>query len=159
MNRKPPPRRKSPRKYGYDYTQPGGYFVTICTHHRDHLFGEIIDRQMHRNAWGNVAAACWQAIPEHFPHSAIDSFVIMPNHIHGILFVDEGNTYTLGQIINVFKGAVTREINRTRPEHERDPIWQRNFHDTIIKDDAMLVQLREYMRQNPARWQEDRFFI
>ena len=82
----------------------------------------------------------------------------MPNHIHGILFVDEGNTYTLGQIINVFKGAVTREINRTRHENARDPIWQRNFHDVIIRHDAMLDRLRVYVQENPARWQDDQFF-
>jgi REP element-mobilizing transposase RayT len=79
--------RKSPRLQGYDYTQGGAYFITICTHQRLHLFGEIINGEMKRNAWGQIAAACWDQIPNHYPHVHIDSHVVMPNHVHGILCI------------------------------------------------------------------------
>lgn len=83
------PNRRSIRLKGYDYTQPGAYFITICTHHRVHLFGAVVDGEMQLNALGEVAYQCWLAIPDHFPHAALDEFVIMPNHVHGILWIVE----------------------------------------------------------------------
>ena len=81
------PNRRSIRLKGYDYTQPGAYFITICTHQRHHLFGEVVDGKMQLNALGEIARQCWLAIPDHFPHTALDEFVIMPNHVHGIIWI------------------------------------------------------------------------
>ncbi|RME47185.1 MAG: transposase [Caldilineae bacterium] len=81
------PNRRSIRLKGYDYTQPGAYFITICTHDRAHLFGEVVDGEMRLNALGEIARQCWTAIPDHFPHAALDEFVIMPNHVHGIIWI------------------------------------------------------------------------
>jgi len=81
--------RRSIRLPGYDYTQPGAYFVTIVTYERMPLFGEIVDGEMRLNDAGRVAERCWLAIPSHFPHVALDVFVIMPNHVHGILWIVE----------------------------------------------------------------------
>lgn len=85
------PNRRSIRLKGYDYTQPGAYFITICTYHRAHLFGAVVDGEMQLNALGEVARQCWLAIPDHFPHAALDEFVIMPNHVHGILWIVGAN--------------------------------------------------------------------
>ncbi len=82
-------RRRSIRLRGYDYAQPGAYFVTICTYRRQPLFGEVVDGEMRLNAAGRVARRCWLEIPQHFPHVQLDEFVIMPNHVHGILVIVE----------------------------------------------------------------------
>ena len=84
--------RKSPRLQGYDYSQEGAYFVTICTHRRAHLFGEIVDGEMRLSAMGSMAESCWVEIPAHFPHVELDAYVIMPNHVHGILAIMDAPT-------------------------------------------------------------------
>jgi putative transposase len=81
--------RRSIRLKGYDYTQPGAYFVTLCHHERMPLFGEIVNGEMRLNDIGRVAERCWLDIPSDFPHVALDAFVIMPNHVHGILWIIE----------------------------------------------------------------------
>ena len=83
--------RRSIRLKHYDYSQPGAYFVTICTHARACVFGDVVDGTMVLNDAGKMAAQCWRAIPEHFPHVALDVFVVMPNHVHGILFIRDGS--------------------------------------------------------------------
>nr|WP_315862938.1 transposase [Thermosynechococcus sp. NK55a] len=79
--------RRSIRLKGYDYTQPGAYFITICTHDRACLFGEVVEGQMRLNEAGHIAQQCWTDIPNHFPHIQLDEFIIMPNHVHGILVI------------------------------------------------------------------------
>ncbi|MFM7372811.1 MAG: hypothetical protein ACKO2Z_34520, partial [Sphaerospermopsis kisseleviana] len=79
--------RRSIRLKGYDYSQIGAYFVTICTHHRNCLFGEIVDGEMKLNTNGEVAKGCWLSIPRHFQNVELDEFVIMPNHVHGIIII------------------------------------------------------------------------
>lgn len=89
-------RRRSIRLKGYDYAQAGAYFVTVCTHQRACLFGIVSDGQMDLNAAGQVAAQCWRAIPDHFPNVRCDEFVVMPNHIHGILWINAPNPPAVG---------------------------------------------------------------
>jgi len=81
--------RRSIRLRDYDYSQAGAYFITICAHNRECLFGEIADGAMRLNAAGEIAMQCWQEIPLHFPHSALDEWVIMPNHLHGIVVLTD----------------------------------------------------------------------
>jgi len=81
------PGRRSIRLRDYDYAQPGAYFITVCAYQRQCLFGEIVDGEMQLNEWGRVIQACWEAIPDHFPNVELDAFVIMPNHIHGIITI------------------------------------------------------------------------
>ena len=157
MDRKLLPRRKYHRKHGHDYTQ-GAYFITICTHDRAYLFGDIRAGVMRCNAYGLLAASYWKSISHHYPHTTRDEYVIMPNHMHGILFLDDGNRTPLGRIIGNYKGAVTREINRNRSESAIEIIWQRNYHDVVIEDEMMLGNMRGYIRTNPSRWEADRFF-
>ena len=83
------PNRQSTRLRGYDYSQNGAYFITICSYRRECLFGEIIAGQMRLNEAGQVVADCWQQIPQHHPHDTIDQFIVMPNHLHGILLFDD----------------------------------------------------------------------
>jgi REP element-mobilizing transposase RayT len=81
--------RRSIRLKGYDYTQPGAYYITLCTKARQCLFGDVVKGEMRLNALGDLAFTCWQAIPNHFPHVELDAFVIMPNHLHGILVISD----------------------------------------------------------------------
>jgi putative transposase len=83
--------RQSIRLKGYDYTRPGSYFITICTQNREHVFGEIINGRMYLNPFGNVADQCWQDIPVHYPHVVVDEYVVMPNHVHGIISIVAGD--------------------------------------------------------------------
>ncbi len=81
------PTHKSPRLRDYDYAQDGAYFVTVCTHHRAHLFGAVVGDAMQVNVYGAAVQACWGAIPVHFPFMELDAFVVMPNHVHGIIVI------------------------------------------------------------------------
>jgi putative transposase len=168
------PRRKSLRLRGHDYSQAGVYFVTIVTRQRELLFGEITTGEMRLNRRGEIAAQCWQEIPEHFPHAELDAFVVMPNHVHGIVVINDeavevGARHasplpqqhrpshgvkpgSLSAIIGSFKSAVSRLISL---ELEEAGIWQRGFHDHIIRSDKEWQRSRNYIESNPARWNTD----
>ena len=180
MHRFPRWHRRSIRLRGHDYSSPGAYFITICTHDRLPLFGQVNDGKMVVNEYGEIARECWNAIPEHFPHVELDVFIIMPNHIHGIIWIvdinnNAGNnvgaqqccapTYrgvtphnvrpgSLGAIIRSFKSAVTRRINALR-DHPGMPVWQRNYFDHIIRTPQTLDAIRQYIIENPIRWDAD----
>ncbi len=84
------PYRQSIRLSNHDYRQPGAYFITICTNNREPLFGEIIDKRMHLNAAGQMVQSVWNEIPSHFPQVILDEFVVMPDHVHGIVIINDG---------------------------------------------------------------------
>lgn len=172
--------RQSIRITNHDYSQQGGYFITVCTHQRAHLFGEIIDGRMVLNDTGIIAQKCWHEIPTHFPMVFLDESVIMPNHMHGIITINgvgannhspnsiarnirannhsplpkgiNGTSKTVGSIIRGFKIGVTCCY---RNHGYADPIWQRNYWERIIRDERELQSVRQYIRNNPAQWQHD----
>jgi REP element-mobilizing transposase RayT len=165
--------RQMGRKKGHDYTT-GSYFVTICTYDRDCVFGKVTNGEVQLNVLGAMTAQCWKGIPNHFPQVSRDSFVVMPNHIHGILHLgrsdhDEGGArhgaprehdspqtsvrrhrVSLGVIVNQFKGAVTNRVRRDSGIAAL--VWQRDFNDHIIRDLADLLRVRAYILDNPSRW-------
>ena len=166
-------RRRSIRLQGYDYTQPGAYFVTICTHNRAALFGRVVDGDTVLNECGRIVWECWREIPDHFPHVALDAFVAMPNHVHGIIWIvdDVGATHasplpddgprgptsgSLGAVVGSFKSAVTRRINARRGTPGA-PVWQRNYYEHIIRNEGALHAIRRYIIENPVRWRLDRY--
>ncbi len=155
--------RRSIRLPEYDYASAGGYFVTIATHKQANLFGRIIDQKVSLSAFGEVAKSCWQAIPTHFPQVIIDQFIVMPNHMHGILFIrplvgaqhaaplrhDRPNVQpgSLGAIVRSYKAAVTKQIR----ELQCTPaliVWQRNYYERVIRDEVELEQMRFYILHN-----------
>jgi REP element-mobilizing transposase RayT len=150
------PQRKSPRLPDYDYSLNGAYFVTICTHQRLHLFGDVHDGEMHSNAVGDIAQERWSALPEHHQHITLDLFVVMPNHVHGILFLD-GESVSLSTVIGAFKSGVSRRV-RQLPRQSALQVWQGRYHDHIIRNEQSLQAIREYVLYNPARWQQDKFY-
>ena len=164
--------RRSIRLKGYDYTRSGLYFITICTYQKQCLFGDILDKQLRLNDFGNTASECWQAIPKHFPKIKLDEFVIMPNHIHGILFITDnhrgkalpcsykgkfGNPVagSIPTIIGSYKSAVTKRINIIR-NSKGSSLWQRNYYEHIIRNEESLNRIREYIINNPLSWKTDK---
>ena len=163
MNGKNYPQRKSPRMRDYDYSQDGTYFVTLCTHHKSHLFGYIVDGVMVLNQLGDIAASCWAEIPNHHENVELDLYVVMPNHLHGIVIINHEwisgernipqNRPRLSTIIATYKGAVTRKVKKPNLK-----IWQRSYHDHIIRNESSLNTIREYVMYNPALWEKDTFY-
>jgi putative transposase len=170
--------RKSPRLAGYDYAENGAYFVTICTHNREMLFGEVVDGEMRLNDVGKVADWGWTQITTHFSQVEINCYVVMPNHVHGIIIIVNGNTVgtthasslphtsrpngpkrgSLSAIVGSYKSAVTKQINQIF-NLDSGHIWQERYHDHIIRNDDTLNKIRGYVQTNPARWQEDTFYM
>jgi putative transposase len=158
--------RKSIRFKEYDYSQPGDYFVTICTYNRECLMGEIEDGKVHLNDVGRIADIFWQDIPKHFSNVILDEYVIMPNHVHGIITITERRDVqlnvptkgfspkkgTLSVIIRTYKAAVTTEC---RHNHIYDFKWQQRFYDRIIRNEKELHNIRDYIAANDLEWSLD----
>lgn len=167
----------SARLAGYDYGSDGAYFVTICTRDRMHFFGDIVDGDIRLSEIGEIADNCWQQIPDHFPFVRLDGFVIMPNHVHGIVVIDQGvsvetqnlaslqgnlpwtrfgpQSRNLASIIRGFKIGVTKYARNNTSIFE---VWQPRFHDHIIRDDDEYERISAYIRDNPKNWTTDSLF-
>ena len=161
-------RIETTRKPNWDYSSSGWYFVTICTYDRICWFGDVYDKEMHLNELGNIAQQCWLDIPKHFPNIKLGEFVIMPNHVHGIITINQTPDVetchgmslpmfgklppkSLGSIINQFKGSVKRSANQNNGSFQ----WQSNYHDRIIRNEFEYSAKVEYILNNPAKWDED----
>ncbi len=173
-----PLRRRAMRLRDYDYSQPGAYFVTICAQHRKCLFGTIIDGKMQLNEIGQIVVECWNRISQHFPSVELDEYVVMPNHTHGIIRLkipehiatrrgevsspalnnnshkDEVPSPTLGRILAYFKYQSTKRINQHR-DMQGTRLWQRDYYDHVVRDDPDLQRLRQYIQNNPMKWELD----
>ncbi len=171
--------RRSIRLKGYDYTQPGAYFITICTKDRAHLFGEVVNGEMRLNDAGRIVWEEWFKTATLRPYVQLneDEFVVMPNHIHGIIWIvdDVGATRrvaptrvaptmdaphgpksgSIGAIIGQFKSVTTKRINDLRGT-PGVPVWQRNYYEHIIRNEEALERIRTYIQTNPLRWAFDR---
>ena len=158
--------RRSVRLQGFDYSTPGAYFLTICTKDLRHAFGEVMNGEMHLSAEGKLVQAQWEGLPAHFPHIDLDEFVVMPNHVHGIVLVTERPSYGLADrglgtvakgsipvIVRSFKSAATREVRLLTRSVE--PLWQRNYYEHVVRTEASLQTLREYISENPLKWELD----
>ena len=162
--------RRSIRLRGYDYSQAGAYFVTVCVQGREPLFGDVVDGEMRLNNAGQMVAQCWHELPAHFPHLELDEFVVMPNHMHGIIIVgapfmapygpgavNQGAINRaptgLGEIVRSFKALAARRI---RQAGVTAFAWQRNYYEHIIRDEEPLNRIREYIVNNPLQWALER---
>ena len=157
--------RHSIRLQGYDYTLNGAYFVTIVTQGRECLFDDAVLR--------GVAESFWLRLPQRFSHASLDEWVVMPNHLHGILVIDWAGLTTsnppanlpdaslsgapagsLGAIIGAYKSTTTQRMNRIRGVAGRQ-VWQRNYYERIIRSAAELDAIRRYIHDNPLNWPHD----
>ncbi|MDY7049890.1 MAG: transposase [Microcystis panniformis WG22] len=183
--------RRSIRLRNYDYSQPGAYFVTICTYQKQPWFGEIKNGQMYLNQFGKIVADEWLKTCKIRPNFQLDEWVIMPNHFHVIVIINDysddnqslGNGQSasrfgrrqfdkltdhdalpqqkpnsLSSCIAGFKSAVTKRINLLR-QNTDTPIWQRNYYESILRDEKYLAVVREYIINNPKNWPNDRDYL
>ena len=164
------PRRRSIRLRGYDYSTPGAYFITVCTQNRLPLFGEVANDKMASNRLGEVVQNSWEKLPDHYDDLILDAFVLMPNHVHGVIILEDGTTgvgagfkpalpasrrrHGVPEIVRAFKTFSARRINKMR-ESPGTPVWQRGFYDHVIRNQHELGRVRAYVMDNPRKWSED----
>jgi putative transposase len=160
------------RLQGYDYTQDGAYFVTLCTHQRALLFGDVVGDDMELNTLGCIVLEEWERTATLRPYIELDAFVIMPNHLHGIIIINWGDvgarravplqtewfgkpvSDSIPTVVRAFKSATTRRVNQVRLT-PGEPVWQRNYYEHIIRSEGALNQIRQYIHLNPANWLSD----
>ncbi|HVR95465.1 MAG TPA: transposase [Thermoanaerobaculia bacterium] len=149
----------STRLPGWDYGWGGTYCVTICTRDRVCWLGEIVAGEMVLSDLGKIVSEEWVEMARRRPHVDLDTWIVMPNHIHGILCLQpprlNGRPTPLGEVISHFKGACTQRI---KASGRRDFAWQTRFFDQIIRSDDTLLRFRRYIMENPLRWEEDRHY-
>ncbi|HAX24068.1 MAG TPA: transposase [Chloroflexi bacterium] len=153
-------RRSSPRLPGYDYRQQNYYFVTICTKNHVCRFGAIRNDIICLSDAGAIVTEIWSSLPSVEPDLHLDVWIVMPNHVHGIIVLhdtDEPRAHDLSTIVGRFKATSARAINH-RLGREGETVWHRSFYDHIIRNDADLSRIREYVANNPARWETDQFY-
>ena len=160
--------RKPNRLKGFDYSSPGIYFVTICTYQRAYLLGEVTRGKMVMNNAGKIVQQVWNELPVHYSDINIDHFIIMPNHIHGLIKLLEPNvgdgfkpstaeirhSHGLSEIVRGFKSFSARRVNNVM-NSKGVPLWQRSFYDRIIRSDDEHYAVIQYIQDNPKNWQED----
>jgi REP element-mobilizing transposase RayT len=150
----------------WDYGSNAAYFVTICTADRIHHFGRVVDAEVILTPVGQTAAECWAAIPDHFPFVVLDEYVVMPNHVHGIIIIDKPNdseagpnrfgpqSRNLASIVRGFKIGVTKFARQNNLPFR----WQARYHDRVVRSSKEFERIQHYIRENPRRWAKDRFY-
>ena len=156
------PTRKQNRLSDFDYSLPGAYFITICTKDRRTLFWKdshapiTAPQDVALSSWGCIVASAIQQIPKHYPAISVDRYVVMPNHVHLLLQIHtdpEGRiipTPPVSIVIQQLKGYCTKQIGSS--------IWQKLFHDHVIRNEKDYAKIWEYIENNPCKWSEDCFY-
>ena len=167
------PGHRSVRLKDYDYSAAGFFFVTICAYEKRCIFGRIVDGQMELTAVGRIGHESWIAIPSHFPSVSLHAFVIMPNHVHGIIEIgcQAGAQHaaplqrtdpkvpqvapgSLVAIVRSFKAGVT--LRARREQRWAEEIWQRNYFERVVRDGQELSDATRYIAENLMKWERDR---
>lgn len=193
-------RTETTRLKSWNYGWNGAYFVTICTQNREPFFGEISEGEMNLSELGKITDQCWNDIPNYHPYVRLGKFVVMPNHVHGIIIIDKSDgdpvktqhlasqnkpdkmpypeaqgvapvrwnkskqtpqnrfgpqSNNLASIVRGFKIGVTKNARKIRPDFN----WQPRYHDHIIRDEESYQRISEYIRNNPAKWNKDKFYL
>ena len=164
--------RRSTRLRGYDYSQSGSYFVTVCVQNRERVFGQVVNGEMILNEAGRMVEEEWLKAPAVRPQVELDEFVVMPNHFHGIIIIRNdlgiGATHRVAPTMKRPAGPMARSVGammaqfksiattRIRSLGHPGFAWQRNYYEHVIRDDNSLNRIREYIVTNPSRWDLDR---
>ncbi len=168
--------RRSIRLKGYDYSLSGAYFITICTYKRECYLGEIRNNEIILNDFGGIVRDEWLKTETIRSEIKLDKFVVMPNHVHGIVIINNEccrgdrpiapttnerpikptgpNPKSIGSLIAGFKSIVTKRINQIR-HTPGIPVWQRNYYEHIIRDETELNKIQKYIIYNPLNWESD----
>jgi len=151
-NRNKYPVRKRTRLKEYDYSNNGYYFITICIDDRKNYFGSVIKNKIKLSIYGKEVEKILLSLKDRFQVIEIDYYVIMPNHIHLIIILENGDDSqkSITEIIGAFKSLTTIELHKMGLKEFK---WQRSFYDRIIRDEKELFNIRQYIDQNPLRWE------
>jgi REP element-mobilizing transposase RayT len=149
------PRRHSLRLPGYDYSQAGAYFITACTQHRVMRFGEVINCDVRLNDMGTIVQQTWDDLPTHYQGIELDAFIVMPNHVHGIIILADQSErrHPISEIVRGFKTFSARGVNKCAGS--RSVLWQRGYYEHVIRNEKALDRIRAYVANNPSRWADD----
>ncbi len=164
------PVRRSIRLPGFDYSQIGQYFVTICAFEMRCIFGKIEKCKVHLSRIGEIATEFWLRIPQHFPEVAVDPFVIMPNHLHGILSIKDRARHavplreehhpegfrkpiegSIPTVIRSYKSAVTKRV-REALGNKTIEVWQSNYFERVLRNGKEFGDASRYIIENPLKW-------
>ena len=160
--------RKLPRLKLYDYSTPGAYFITICVHNKECIFGHIApgnivgDAHMHYSPIGKIAYECMCNIESHYDNIKIDKWVIMPNHVHMLIRITERINpfptakYDIPNVVGKYKAAVTRSARKFLAYDNQ--LWQSSFYDHIVRNDTDYQMIWQYISGNPSKWLDDCFY-
>jgi putative transposase len=162
-------RRRSIRLQDYDYALAGAYFITMVTQNRKCLFGEIVDGEIKLNDCGQTVQDEWEKSAQIREEIELDAFVVMPNHVHGIVVITARagratgrsplqsgpDKRSLGAFVGGFKSVITKRINASHGL-PGTPVWQRNYFEHVIRNEESLHRIRQYVLDNPTRWEFDR---
>lgn len=158
--------RRSIRLKGYDYASAGAYFITICVQSRKHALGGVIKGCVELSPSGLLVMQAWQYLPQRFPRVTLDAFVIMPNHVHGIIRLsgdpqsankcEHGRARgtqpgSLPAIVQRFKSLSTQLINKAN-NTPGQRFWQEDYYEHVVRDDDDMERIRRYIAANPLRW-------
>jgi REP element-mobilizing transposase RayT len=175
--------RRSIRLRGFDYSQAGAYFVTVCEVNRECIFGDVVNGEMRPNQFGEILLKWWNELPDYYPPVELDEFILLPNHMHGIIVITNVGTgssrtdggqngrqdacptdssrrstlpeeRTLGQLVGYFKFQVTKEINQVR-DAGYAKVLQRDYYEHIIRNEREWNAIAKYICDNPANWNAD----
>ena len=164
--------RKTTRLPDYDYKPAGAYFFTVCVKDWKCGLGEVLDEDVILTKEGEIVQAVWNVLPEHYERIELDAFVVMPNHVHGIVWIHEDEETHVGEglrpsptkkrhglteIVRAFKSFSARKINELRCT-QGQPFWQRSFYDHLIRDDEVLYNHRKHIQENPLKWSLDEYY-
>lgn len=153
------PKRKNTRLKEFDYSQSRYYFVTICLKDRKEFFSHIKNTDLILTEYGKILDEVWRSLPKYY-NVELDYYVIMPDHFHGILILDntltvkndiEDKQFSLSEIIGKFKSFSTRKIRERLAKGDKF-VWQKSFYDRIIRNESELYNIRKYIKENPLRW-------
>jgi REP element-mobilizing transposase RayT len=159
--------RRSIRLKDFDYAGHGAYFITTVTHERRPLFGRVVRNDVELGPLGELVRDEWLRTADLRSYVRLDQFVIMPNHIHGIVFIEEPNAHasasafgsmqggSVGAIVRAFKSASTRRIREQLDQPEL-VVWQRNYFERVVRSESHLNVVRQYVIDNPIKWAIDR---
>jgi putative transposase len=157
-------RRLSIRLPTHNYSGSAAYLVTLCTYDQAHLFGKVIEGIVQLSPIGRIVYDCWLSTPVVRPGVALDSFVVMPNHMHAIIWMPRSGRprspcvltrppRSLGSLVAGYKAACTSRVRALIGSREIK-VWQRNYHERVIRDPRALYRIRLYISANPLRWVE-----
>ena len=146
------PKRKSPRIPEFDYSTANYYFLTICTQGKRCIFGKPGDL----NWMGKIAEENLLMISNIFPNVRVDHYVVMPNHVHMILDVQGSGISNINVVMGQYKMSVTKMIRQRKPDFQ---VWQRSFHDHVIRNQKQYEEIWVYIEGNPMKWEDDCFYM